>query len=88
LLEVKKLGLWKIKCKLPFSHTTSAGNIGPFGCEIFNDKLTEVLTSAGHLGVIAEKILNGKDLIKTSMFKVTFPCSALPSHVIIGYQCF
>jgi hypothetical protein len=31
LLEVKELGLWKIKCRLLVCHTTSVGIIGPFG---------------------------------------------------------
>ena len=88
LLEVEKLGMWKIKCRLPASQTTSAGVIGPFGSEVSNEELTEALTSAGHLGVTAERILKGKELIRTSMFKVTFPCSSLPSHVTIGYQRF
>lgn len=88
LLEVEKLGSWRVKCRLPANHATSVGVIGPFGGEVSNEELTEALTSEGYQGAIAERILKGRELSRTSMFKVTFPCNTLPSYVTIGYQRF
>jgi hypothetical protein len=86
LLNISKIGIWDVKCRLPMNQTSSIGVIGPFGEDTSDDELTEELIQMGHQGIRAERIFKGKDRIKTSMFKIHFPTSVMPSHLCLGYQ--
>jgi hypothetical protein len=70
------------------NHSKSIAVIGPMGKDIANEELAEALAIAGRTGITAERILKGKEKISTSMFKVTFNSSTLPTFVHLGYQRF
>ncbi|KAF2349026.1 hypothetical protein FHG87_020215 [Trinorchestia longiramus] len=86
LLNVAEIGPWTVKCRLPASQSTSVGVIGLFGEDTSNEELTEALKDAGFNGAVAERIYNGKDKIKTSMFKAIFKTNDLLQCIRIGYQ--
>jgi hypothetical protein len=88
LLKVDQLASWKIRCRLPVNLTKSVGVIGPLGDDVSNNDLSEALALAGYNDVTAERILKGKNKEATSMFKVTFNLSTLPTYVCLGYQRF
>ena len=54
--------------------------------DIANEELAEALAFAGHTGATAGRILKGKEKTSTSMFKVTFNTSTLPTFVHLEYQ--
>jgi hypothetical protein len=88
LLNINLLALWTIKCHLPVNLVRSVGVIGPLGEDVLNKDLAEALVLARHSNAMAERILKGKDKSNTSMFKVTFYSSTLPTFLYLGYQCF
>jgi hypothetical protein len=88
LLNINRLASWTIKCRLPVNLVRSVGVIGPLGEDVLNEDLAEALVLAGHNGATAERILKGKDKSNTSMFKVTFNSSTLPTFLYLGYQRF
>jgi hypothetical protein len=59
LLEIKSLGLWKVKCRFLANQTTSVGVIGPFGKGVTNKELPQALAFEGYQGATAERIFNG-----------------------------
>jgi hypothetical protein len=88
LLKVNQLASWKIKCRLPINFTKLVGVIGPLGDDISDSDLNEALALAGFGTATAERILKGKNKVRTSMFKVTFNSGTLPTFLILGYQRF
>ena len=88
LLSITKIGSWNVRCRLPLICTCSVGVIGPLGEDISDAELASELTRSGYPDTSAERILRGKDKIKTSMFKINFPLGVLPSYVYLGYQRF
>jgi hypothetical protein len=66
------------------NQTISIGVIVPFGKGVTNKELSQALASEGYQEATAERIFKGQEPIMISMFKVTFQCSTLPSHVSIG----
>lgn len=89
LLRVTRLGSWNVKCRLPVNQTMSTGVIGPLGEDVSDEELTSVLRDSGHKDLKdarAERILKGKDKIKTPMFKIYISSSTLPEYLYVGYQ--
>jgi hypothetical protein len=86
LLNVNKLGNWNIRCRLPRAHTITYGVIGPFGPDVSDEELTEILTQSGYDGAKATRIFKTSKKIKTSMFKVMLEVSQLPHYIYLGYQ--
>ena len=58
------------------------------GDDVSNNDLSEALALAGYNDASVERILKGKNKETTSMFKVTFNLSTLPTFVHLGYQRF
>ena len=81
LLSITKIGSWNVRCRLPLNQTCSVGVIGPLGEDISDAELASELAQSGYPDTSAERILRGKDKIKTSLFKINFALSILLSYV-------
>jgi hypothetical protein len=90
LLDVKDIGDWKVQCRLPQTHQSTLGVIGPIGTETTEEDIkTEIMLKNPHLKITSVKrLLKGRGQAKTTSLciQVTFQGTILPDHVLLGYQ--
>lgn len=86
LLKVTEIGNWQVTCRLPRSQSISYGVVGPFGPDVSNDELTEVLVESGYANAKVTRILKTANKINTWMFKVMLETSSLPEYIYLEYQ--
>ena len=90
ILNIKKLGNWPIKSRLPVNQSMVAGVIGPIGHDTdLTDLKTELNIEYPEI-IKVERIFKnkGKEKIPTLCIKLTFDTDKLPDYIYLGYQRF
>ena len=88
LLEVNKLGVYHIKCRLPRSFQFSRGVIGPIGLETTDEELNKYLTENYPDITSARRFKKGTEKTPTQSILIEFNTDNLPEFLKIGYQRF
>ena len=88
LLKVDKLGIWKVRCFQPVTHTTVYGVIGPIAEDNTEEQVkwgVDRRVEQRNFSVARLYKGRGRNRMPTKCIKIGIPGQQLPEHIYVGY---
>ena len=88
IMNLDKIGSWKVDCRLPENRQLTHGVIGPIDLETPLDDLQAYLKQKNHDIIGIKRLFKGKlkERNLSQCIKISFNLATLPEYIYIGYQ--